>query len=159
MALVKGTNSLATVAEADAYFADRLDAAAWTSASDTLKSQALVTATSMLNDMAWAGVAVSESQNLAFPRVGSYFDPLLGFAVALDGVTTPERIIKGVYELAYHLLNNDGVLDNTGGVESIEVGPIKLTNIKAPNAVPLVARRLISPLLLNGGSSLWWRAN
>ena len=38
MALTKGANSYATVAEADVYFADRLDVAAWTAADETQKA-------------------------------------------------------------------------------------------------------------------------
>ena len=92
MALIKGTNSYRTVEEADAYFEDRLDAAAWTSASDELKGQALVTATAILDNMNWNGYAVSESQSLAFPRIGSYFDPRKGVEVSFDDVDTPEMI-------------------------------------------------------------------
>ena len=42
MALVKGINSYATVLEADTYFADRIDVAAWTGGSSDQKGQALV---------------------------------------------------------------------------------------------------------------------
>ena len=48
MALVKGVNSYATVAEADAYFLNRLDVAAWNDADETQKYQSLITATSFL---------------------------------------------------------------------------------------------------------------
>jgi len=44
MAVEKGTNSFCTVAEADAWFADRLGADRWTAASAGTKGAALVTA-------------------------------------------------------------------------------------------------------------------
>jgi hypothetical protein len=44
MAVDKGVNSFCTVAEADTWFADRLGATAWTGATETEKSAALVTA-------------------------------------------------------------------------------------------------------------------
>lgn len=158
MALTKGVNSYVTVAEADAYFEDRLDAAAWTSAKSSEKSKALVTATSYLDSLEWTGVAVSHAQSLAFPRAGGYFDPRLGANVSFDA-NTPSRVIKATYELAYHFLNNDGLLDDTGGVTSLQIASISLTDIKATSKMPSVVSRLIKPLLLNKGSNTWWRAN
>lgn len=159
MALAKGTNSYATVSEADSYFEDRLDVAAWTSATVTQKAQALVTATAYLNDLNWIGIAVSDSQTLAFPRTGAYFDPRLGMDVSLDETSVPTRIITATYELAYHFLNNDGLLDDTGTVENLSLGNISLQNIYNPNKIPLHIKRLIQPLQQNRGANLWWRAN
>lgn len=158
MALLKGTNSYATVIEADAYFADRLDVSAWTGADSTAKAQALVTATSILDGLTWTGTAVTESQPLAFPRSGEYFDPRVGAYVFMDG-TVPSRIELAVKELAHHLLNNDGLMDDTGSVLNLQVGVINLSNVKSPNLVPGNVRRIIKPLLLNSGSRGWWRAN
>ena len=159
MALVKGTNSYATVAEADVHFEDRLDVAAWHDADDDEKGQALMTGTSILEYMDWTGVVVSETQNLAFPRVGSYFDPRLGMQVAFDSTETPNRIILATYELAHHFLNNDGLLDQTGRVRNLTVGSIVLHKIEAPAKIPANVDRLIKPLLVNAGANLWWRAN
>ena len=158
MALNKGTNSHATVAEGDAYFADRLDADEWTSATEEMKGQALVTATSIFEYLNWAGVAVSESQDLAFPRVGSYFDPRVGTEVEF-GSTTPDRIIRATFELAFHFLSNDGILDDTGRAVDVVVGPIKLNQVFSPNLIPSHVKRLINPMLVNAGSNIWWRAN
>jgi hypothetical protein len=173
MALVKDQNSYATVEEADAYFENRIDVAAWTDALPTQKEQALVTATSIIDSMQWTGYVVSETQPLAFPRVGTYFDPRIGYVVELPpGV--PPRIVQATYETAYHLLNNDGLLDNTGTVEDLTVGSITLTKIVNPTALPSAANRLVQPLLVTGvggpgGNSsgiggdgtnrMWWRAN
>lgn len=158
MALQKGVNSYVTVEEADAYFADRLDVAAWTGASVEQKPQALVTATKMLDDLDWTGYVVSESQPLAFPRTGEYFDPRTGTTISLNS-STPVRIQNATMELAYHLLNNDGLLDDTGTVESISIGGINITNIRQANKMPGVVDRLVKPLLVNSGSNMWWRAN
>lgn len=159
MPLIKGTNSYVTVAEADAYFENRLDVAAWTNANSTQKSQALMTATSMLDNITWVGFVVSESQTLAFPRSGIYYDPFLGMSKALDETTVPNRIINATYELAYHLLNNDGLLDDTGQVKDLSVGSINLTLITNPRKIPNTVDKLIKPLKLDGGSNFWWRAN
>lgn len=158
MALVKGTNSYATVDEASAYFADRLDVAAWDAAGAEERAKALVTATSVLDDQTWVGSAVSATQPLAFPRTESYFDPRLGSYVDLTTVT-PDRLLKAVYEQAYHLLNNDGLLDDTGSVTTLSVSAINLSEMKAPNLIPGVVKRMIKPMLVNGGAAGWWRAN
>ena len=159
MALAKGINSYVTVEEADAYFADRLDVAAWVDANATQKAQALVTATSVLDEQLWTGTAISESQPLAFPRAGVYFDTKLGFAVVLDAVAVPDRIVRATFDQAYHMLNNDGLLDDTGSVTDLNISSISLSSVIAPNLISKGVKRLISPLLASAGSTMWWRAN
>lgn len=159
MALTKGTNSYVSVIEADSYFADRLDVDAWATASNTQKEQSLVTSTKVLETLDWTGVAVSDSQSLAFPRTGTYFDPRLGYDVSLSSVAVTNRINSATFELAYHLLNNDGLLDDTGNVDKLTVGKIDLTTIRRPDTLPSIVRNLIRPLLVNSGSNTWWRAN
>jgi hypothetical protein len=158
MALAKGVNSYATVDEAEIYFLDRLDVVAWTSAPIEQRSQALVTATSMLDELQWVGTAISDSQSLAFPRSGQYFDPRLGTTVYLDN-NVPNRVINATYEQAYHLLNNDGLLDEIGVVKDLSVSSIKLENIRLPSRISASAKRLLKPLMINNSSNLWWRAN
>jgi len=159
MALVKGVNSYVDVDEADAYFQDRLDVAAWVDAEEAQKAQALVTATSILDDLSWNGTAISEDQFLAFPRAGSYFDPRIGALITLSESDPPDRVNRAVMELAYHLLNNDGIQDDTGGVRDLVVGSAQLIHITAPSVIPFNVRRMIKPLLINQGSHAWWRAN
>lgn len=158
MAVLKGTNSYVTVAEADSYFADRLNATAWTSADAALKGQALITAATLLDEQRWIGTAVGEDQPLAFPRSGEYFDPRAGASVYLSA-SIPNRIINANFELALHLLLNDSLLEDTGGVSSLSVGTIQLTSIKSANRIPKTVKTLITPLLVNAGSSSWWRNN
>ncbi len=158
MALAKGTNSYVTISEADAFFADRIDVAAWETASETQKSQALVTATQIIDSLEWIGIIATETQTLAFPRTGSYFEPKVGYEVNLKN-EVPSRIINAVYEVAYHLLNNDGLLDSTGKVDSLSIGSITLTNVKSAGRMPSTARYLIKPLLQSRGQNAWWRSN
>jgi hypothetical protein len=161
MALAKGINSYANVAEADSYFEDRLDVAAWIDASDEQKAQALVTATRHLDNLDWIGIAVSSSQNLAFPRVGTYFDPRLGYSVTLDN-EIPKRIVHATFELAYHFLNNDGLLDDTGQLQNLQIGTIKLDLIRKANKLPYSVDSLVSCLRNRGtgfSTKIWWRAN
>lgn len=159
MALTKGTNSYATVEEADAYFEDRIDVAAWTNGG-IQKEAALVTATAIIDREDWGGYAVDADQALAFPRVHSYYDPKVGGVVTLSTTETPKRILEACYEIAHHLLNNDGVLDSVSSVESLTVGPIKLEGIKSASAIPQVAYDLMRPLLeLAASGNILWRAN
>lgn len=157
MAANKGVNSYATLEEAEAYFQDRLDTAAWSNAPTTQREQALVTATMLLDNLVYLGVAVSESQLLAHPRYGEYFDPRQGRSVSFNG-EVPRRVIVALFELAYHLLNNDGLLDSTGSVESLELGAIKLDKISGAKQIPPIVYKQIRPMLSNAHHS-WWRAN
>jgi len=159
MALVKGTNAYCTVAEANTYFADRLDVAAWNIATPEEKAQALVTAHNYLEDLRWVGVAISEDQPSAFPRTATYFDPRLGTVVYIVN-ETPDRVVRGSMELAHHFLENDSVLDSTGSVSNITIdGAVTLTGIKTPAVIPPIVKRIIRPLLINGGGYAVWRAN
>lgn len=159
MALTKNVNSYCTVAEADAYFADRLDVAAWNEADEMSKSQALVSATMLLDTVEFNGYAVSTSQMLAFPRVVTYYNPRLGVTTTLDSTSgVPNEIIKACNELAYHLLNNDGLLDDTGSVENLSISGINLVDVKSAQRMPTIVRELIKPFKkINTGT--WWRAN
>jgi len=159
MALVKNTNSYVDLTDANTYFGDRIDVAAWDAADDLEKEKALVTATAFLDELDWTGQAVSDIQSLAFPRIGQYFDPKLGAAAYLSDTEVPDRILKATYELAYHLLNNDGLLDDTGSVQELEIGPIKLINITGASKIPSFVKRMVKPLLVNQGARHWWRAN
>ena len=115
MALAKGINSYVTVSEANAYFENRLNSSLWDDADDGTKSQSLVTATSILDSFDWQGIIADETQKLAFPRIGTYFDNKIGYEIQI-GSGIPERISIATFELAYHLLSNPTLLDNTGTV-------------------------------------------
>lgn len=155
--LIKGQNSYVDLAEAEDFFANRLDVAAWSEASDSDKEKALTTATAMLDGYEWVGQVVDPLQPLAFPRTGQYYDKRLGMLAPLN--PTPVRIEQACYELAYHLLNNDGLLDDTGEVESISVGSVSLSGIKSGSRTPPLVKNLFKDMLVNGGTNHWWRAN
>jgi hypothetical protein len=157
MALVKGTNSYSDVAEADAYFADRLDSSKWLEANNSTKEKALVTATMLLDNLSWVGIAVSESQTLAFPRQGAYYDPKLGREVTLEGI--PQRVLRATHELALHLLNNPSILDSQTVIKDIAVGTIKLTHIQQASKMPFSIKQPLNCMIEGGGFRIWWKAN
>lgn len=70
MALVVGTNSYGSRAEADTYFNDSLRKDDWSAIAGSRKDQALVEATRVLERQAWAGQKEVSSQTLEFPRTG-----------------------------------------------------------------------------------------
>lgn len=154
--MLSPTNSYVSLVDAEAYFADRLDAAAWTEATETQKSQALVTAASSLEQYPWVGSIVDPSQPLAWPRNGQYFDPRSGTMSQLNGI--PSRVTVAQMELAYHLLNNDGLLDETDTVEEVRVGPITVKGVSRSSLKNQTIRSLLTPLLRTDSVAVW-RAN
>lgn len=170
MALVKGTNSYVTLNEADSYFDDRMDVAAWTNADCELKEQALITATSYLDEMDYLGQVALSTQTLSFPRVGIFMDTSRGIRDYFSSTYTftssdetesslnrdMQLVRKATYELAYHLINNDGLMDRTGSFESIKVGSIEITDVTTASLFPSHIRRFLKPLLRGGGR--YWRS-
>jgi len=168
MALVLNTNSYVEIADADTYFETRIDSAEWTSATDEIKEQALVTASQLVDNHAWIGSAVSSSQALAWPRKNAiYNDDRLGLQVTIAENEVPSRVKTAVYEQALHLVNNEDLLAGTTQTfESISVGSISLTDsnsdVTRTSISPSVVMRPIRPLIRRGTSgpgSGWWRAN
>jgi len=165
MALVLGTNTYVTMVEAEAYFDTRIDAGAWINAQDDDQESALVTATLLLDENQFIGVAVSSTQSLAWPRKGaSTFDPRLGQSITYGESEIPKRMKSAVLEMAYHLLSNENLLDNKSqNFEEISIGTITLKDSNNDTTrtpmVPSLVKKYLKPLLINQGSSQWWRAN
>lgn len=165
MALVQGTNSYVTYNDAVAYFETRLDSNAWVEATVEDRESAIVTATLMLDENQFIGVAVSSNQSLAWPRKDvTYFEPKLGFQQTVLTTEYPKRLKMATYELTLHLLTNENLLDNTTQTfERIKVGPIEIEDLtKDVTKIPLMPNRVksfIKPLLVDQGSRLWWRSN
>ncbi|ONF95984.1 DnaT-like ssDNA-binding protein [Sphingomonas jeddahensis] len=94
-----GVNSYISLAEAQAIAATRLFAAAWNGAAEATRSQALITATALLDRMRWQGRPLAPTQPLAWPRVSDRAPH--GYPATAD---TPPAIITACVELAVHLL-------------------------------------------------------
>src|SRR6478609_12169406 len=155
MALEVGVNSYVSLLDAEAYFADRINVAAWTEATDLNKEQALISAAKQLNLTRWIGSIADKTQTLAFPRIGSYFEPLYNEVVKLDGTVVPSRIVTANMEQAYHLLNNDDVLDTAGSPSRIKVDVIEIEGLQSGAAsvsqTSSTVDGLIEPLLYSNG--------
>jgi hypothetical protein len=157
MVITKGVNSYVSLAEAIDYFESRLDSDAWTSTTEERQESALMTATSILDDLAWNSVAIGDL--LHFPAEGSYFDPRLGREITLDPLIVPARIIQATYEMAYHLLSNSELVVDSGRVLTLAAGSTNISGIQGAALIPAFVKRIVRPLLANGGSNSWWRAN
>lgn len=163
MALTLGTNCYLLLADAEIYFADRLDSAEWVDAVTQNKQNALVTATRIIdNEYRFIGQAISTSQSLAWPRTGvTYMDPRLNQIVTVASDEYPKRLKDATCEQAYHLLVNENLLDETQQTfESITVGPISISDSSsdykaAPRINPSV-KSILLPLLLRSSQNRGW---
>jgi len=168
MALVLNTNSYVTVVEASSYFATRMDADEWSTATDEQKDQALVTGTQLIDERHWIGSAVSSSQALAWPRKNAiYYDPKLGQQISIADTEVPSQVKIAVYEQALHLLQNEDLLaQKTQTFESISIGSISLSDtnndVTKTSITPSIVLRPLKPLIRRDGIGIggsWWRAN
>jgi len=156
MALITNTNSYVTLDDAVNYFNTRAQSDIWFSASIENQERALITATSILDSYAYKGRAISSEQLLAFPRVGEYFDPLLGQQVSMIGI--PSRVSKATYEAALHVLANEDLLSNTGYIKELKVSSIVIKESRTAGKVNDIVKNLIKPLL-EDNTNFWWKVN
>jgi hypothetical protein len=119
-------NSYSTLAEADEFFSGHPYAAAWDQATEDQKTRALVAATRLLDEQwEWDGNVVAETQRLAWPRYGLYYDS--GWYI-LDTVI-PEKLKQATAEFARQLLVEDRTADNgiaTAGISAISAGSVSV---------------------------------
>lgn len=168
MTLVVNTNSYVDAADADTYFVTRIDSATWDAAATSLKEEALVTATQIIDNHPWIGAAVSSSQALAWPRKNVvYFDDRMGQSITVGNTVTPNAVKIAVYEQALHLLNNEDLLaQTTQTFEAISIGSISLTDtnndVTRTSIKPDIVMRPLRPFIRKGVSGMgqsWWRSN
>jgi hypothetical protein len=158
MALTKGVNAYLTVSTAGLILDNILDNDAWTSAATPVKENAIITATALLDDLEWNGSAVTDSQQLAFPRNIEYFETRLGSTTYIDN-DTPARVERATAFLALHLLNNPGIMTDSDEVLGLSVAGISLGDVRKVSRIPRRILEIVSPLLKGKGSRYWWRAN
>lgn len=136
-------DSYVTVAEADAYFGNRLHASAWTALGTSDKEKALKMATVRLDEEHWDGARAEDIslQALRWPRYGAV--DIDGHGI--EGDEIPRQLKEATYELALAMVATD-LLKASGleGFESIKVGPISVDVRQIPegNLPDVVVRRL-----------------
>lgn len=141
------SNSYATRAEADAYFEGRRTADAWTAASGTEKDQALVAATTRLEQESYKSSRTTTDQRLKWPRLWVETDD--DYLQYYDAETVPRPVKEACFELALVLLNagTTDALADTGmeGFDEVSVGPLSVTvnhNFKGGQLPATVVRLL-----------------
>ena len=120
MALVVGTNSYISAADADLYFEDYLGADAWTGATSADKDKALIAATRRIDRLSLVGRKADEAQALQFPRCYLMGTRPLEYPATFDlllksttedwecQAVVPRSVLDAVCEEALALLANAG---------------------------------------------------
>lgn len=152
MALVVGTNSYINVSDADTYFLHRIHAADWDAATEPTKTDALVTATAMLDRQEWMGSKTGDPQTLDWPRTG-VSDPE---GNAVDSATVPQFILDAACELGLALIQDLTVQTNkdTGtNIKALKAGSAGIQYFKGTSGprFPTIIHELIG-FYLSGAS-------
>lgn len=153
MALVVGLNSYINVEDADTYFGDRFEAGIWSALSGPEREKALVTATTLLDDLGWVGTK-APGQSLGFPREGIYYDNRVGNYVTLTQ-EIPNVVLRATCELAYHIASNPTLLNQVPAPKRIKVDVIDLIPAQATPIVPREIKRLLGSLLTFFHANYW----
>jgi len=114
-----GSNSYATVSEAEAYHEGHVDASVWTAATNQRHEKSLVHATRTLDAMTrWLGDRKLSTQALAWPRYNAIFD-----GVEVSSSIVPQPVKNATAELARLLLSSDITADlDQNLIKSLNLG-------------------------------------
>lgn len=148
MALQIDVNSYVTVAQADEYFTDRVNADAWHSSDH--RDGALVTATTLINLLEFRGELDDLEQPLLFPRIGEYYDTSRNVYIDLNTDYVRGLIDKATMELAFHLITNPDVLNDTTTSGSLGVGALNLSFIRKAPTINGIVNRFLKDVINNG---------
>lgn len=156
------SNSYVTVAEADAFFDERLNVTAWTGADADDQARALISATRRIDQEQFRGSPVKAlgdravsggTQALKWPRYNAPADDGWHY----DQAVIPERVKRATMRLALALLSGDFESVDTGleGFDEVQVDVIKVKPSKTQKAgaLPADVRRELRPLLASPSSS------
>ena len=153
-------NSYVSLADAEAYFANRLNSSVngdWTNDSagvartDDVKKAALITATYRLDEEAFFGSKSDSAQALKWPRLGVLDEDGNEF----DGDTIPARVKQATYITALELLKVDFLTeDYLNNFAFFSAGSIQFKQFTQQSAgrLPAEAQRLLR-FVMTGGSS------
>lgn len=149
-----GANSYISVADADSYFALRLNVAAWTSAVNATKEAALVTATRSIDAVKWNGEKTVVDQDLAFPRTG--LTDIDGEELADDAI--PQEVLDATCELALAMLVNSAVItaaDSGSNIRRVAAGSASVEYFRPVEGTsfPALVQKLLIHLLGGAGTS------
>lgn len=155
MALLVGTDTYVTVAEADTYFTNAIHAASWIAASTGLKEQGLATATRMLERQQWVGTRTSPSQTLDWPRTG-VTDPE---GNPVSSVVVPQFIKDAECELALALIQDPSIQttsDTSSNTKRLKAGSAEIEYFRPTSGArfPTIIMELIGFYLSSSGAGI-----
>lgn len=129
-----GDNSYVGLTDANAIASANLFNAAWSAASDSARTRAIITATSFLDRLNWKGERAEPTQELAWPRTCT---PTAG---------VPSAIERATVELASHLLSQHE--PSPKPVMQEMIGPSLIMFYPyVSDELPRHVRRLVEPFL------------
>ncbi|MDX1353758.1 MAG: DnaT-like ssDNA-binding protein [Thiomicrorhabdus sp.] len=125
MAVTVGTDVYISLADADAYFTNRLYATTWTGATDGNKEAALRMATIRLEQLDYVGLRADTDtpQALKWPRTSL---PLIDGVDYSSDTTIPTQIANACAETALAILENDITTPNANS----EYSRVKLSGME-----------------------------
>ena len=138
-------NSLASVAAADAYVADR-GITGWTALTNQVKEQALIRATDFLEATyrnAWRGFRNTETQALSWPRYDLYVDMFL-----VDSNIVPAAVVRATIEMALRASTDATLIEDQGRVitrERVDVLETEYSEFGPRNTSYTAVARMLSP--------------
>ncbi|HPE48703.1 MAG TPA: hypothetical protein PLR76_09905 [Hyphomonas sp.] len=144
MTLTVGTNTYATLAEADAYAATRSWAATWAALADAVREQRLADAAIYLDtSYTWKGQIADEDQVMSWPRV--LVRDKEGRLIASDAYPTVLKYAQ--VELAYLASAALVTNESAGQVTALTAGSVSLTFKDSQTASEASKYRSIDRLL------------
>jgi len=141
-ALIVGTNSYVSLAQANDVASTRLFSIAWIAGTDATRAKALITATAVLDRMRWLGRKLVPTQPLEWPRVPDRAIPGYPLAVAVVPPITTATI-----ELAIHLLGQGDMGGGPAVMQRMLGDSMVMFQAYTPDDLPKHVRRLIEPYL------------
>ena len=158
MAITKGTDSYADIADAVAYHSGRLHNDDWHNASPYKREAALKWATRMLDALSWKGEKTASSQLLKWPRTYVYDDN----GDQLDTASIPQFLLDATSEYALQLLKSGRESDNDSqGILEVKAGEVEVVFNSADRAskTPSSVLRLINKYTTDSGSGNFSQVN
>lgn len=151
------SNSWVDMTTAQAIIDETPNADAWTAATSTLRTQALVSSCRMLSTVAWRGTKTTTTQALPWPRyfvldpdagaTASGFTGWTGVGFYLDSSTIPDRVRRAQVALALEILRASPSLSSATGSdvwgrdESLEKKTVRV-DVLSTEYVERSARRI-----------------
>jgi len=116
-------NSFISLADADAYHADRRSASNWDALEDEDKQPLLIEATTWINSLNFEnGCPISDTQALFFPAYGAY--DRNGFMIDSDVV--PQQVKDATAELACRIRSTEVEADQERQKNRVKMGPMEV---------------------------------